>query len=95
MCKANVEARDNNNNTPLIKAFENHDSRYSVVKYLCEHCHSNLGATGRDGFTLVDLAVKSSELGIVKFLYEKCQDQMSYNDRSKANSFIREHLENS
>ena len=65
-CHADVEAKDDDGNTPIILA--SWDGHLEVVKYLHEECHANVEAKDNDGWTPIILASEKGHLEVVKYL---------------------------
>ena len=64
-CHANVEAKANDGNTPLIGASTK--GHLTTVKYLVEECHANVEAKNNNGDTAKDYG----ESDVVAYLESK------------------------
>ena len=69
-CHADVEAKDEWENTPINLA--SLTGRLEVVKYLYETCHADVETKNKNGWTPINNASYCCQLEIIKYLYETC-----------------------
>lgn len=56
-CHVNVNAVDNDKNTPLMIGAQLYNTNFEVIKYFVEECKCDISAVNKDGETAFMLAV--------------------------------------